>query len=89
MLYWWNAVRDLNKIDTWERREPTSDDGLTEHGEVWRNTDDSTEEIIIDRSKSEEHGDWTVMLPDGRQRFSREKDIVVAMAGLYMETGSL
>jgi len=82
-------VRDLSKIDAWERREPTLDDSLTEYGEVWCNIDDPAEEIIIDRSGLEEHGDWIVILPDGRQRFSRERDIVVAITGLYMRTGSV
>ena len=82
-------MKELSGIDGWERREPTPDDGLTEYGEVWQCEDDSTEEAIIDRSGPSEPRNWTVILPSGCQRFTQEKSVAKAIAGLYMETGSL
>lgn len=82
-------VKDLSRIEGWERREPRADDGLTEDGEIWRNRRDPTQEVLIDHSNHEEPKNWSVVLPDGRQRFTQDKEIAKGIAGLYMETGSL
>jgi len=82
-------MKDLSEIDGWKRGEPKADHELTEEGEIWRSMDDSTEELVINRSNLEEPRKWTVILLDGRQRFSNKREMVAAIAGLYMQTGSV
>jgi hypothetical protein len=62
---------------------------VSENGEIWRNKHDPIKEVVIDHSNHEEPKNWTVVLPDGRQRFTQHKEIAKGIAGLYMETGSI
>ena len=82
-------MKELSRIDGWKRRELKADDNVTEDGEIWRNDHDPTEEVVLDRSNHEEPRNWTVVLPDGGQRFTHDKEIAKAIAGLYMRTGSV
>lgn len=81
-------MTELNSIDGWEKIDPATRDDISDRGEAWRETDNPSEEIIIDRSDPDEPRDWKVMFPDGRRRFSRSRAVVVALADLYMRTGS-
>lgn len=89
MAYRWFGVRDLSRINGWERRELKREDESTEYGEVWQCEDDSTEEVIVDRSGPQEPRNWSVILPDGQQRFTQYREIATGIAELYMKTGSL
>lgn len=78
----------LDKINGWERIETDTRSNISDHGEAWIKINDPSEEIVIDQSDPDEPRDWKVIFPDNRQRYSRFKPTVQAIAGLYMRKGS-
>lgn len=81
-------MSELDSIDGWTRIETGSRSDVSDHGEAWRRTEDSSKEIVIDRSDLDEPRDWKLTLPNGQHRYSRFKTVVVALATLYMRKGS-
>lgn len=82
-------MSELDEIDGWKEADPGDCERISDEGELWVRIDDPESELFVDQSRSDEPREWKVILPDGRQRFSRSRPVIVALAELYMKTGSL
>lgn len=81
-------MNELDRIDGWNRIDTDTRSNISDHGEAWMKSKNSSEVIVIDRSEPDEPRDWKLKLPEERHRYSRFKTVVVALAALYMRKGS-